>query len=112
MGHKVLRKHPDMVPMMIKPDKCFYSNLRPAAAEQARALLLTGKFAAPRQWSFSQLGQRLRANVGLEAKHAMFMVVAGHVIPPACTQLGQLYDEHKTADGVMEITVGVESTFG
>lgn len=112
MGHSVLRKYPGMVPMLIRPDGGLYARLPPDSVQRARDLLATGKFAAPKDWSFGQLGRRLRDEICVGPKHAMFMVVAGHVIPPASALLGQLYGEHQTADGVMEITVGLESVFG
>lgn len=112
-----LEKHPETVPVIVKPDTNFYRRLGTGVAERVRSHLEVTKYAPRRDWTVAQLMARLRQRIDLPPKYALFMFLpctAGdHVLPCNTALLGDLYEEHKSqTNGILYITLTIESTFG
>jgi len=54
----------------------------------------------------------LRVHIKMEPKQAIFMLVGTGVLPANSATVGEIYDEHKAADGRLYIHTRLENTFG
>lgn len=65
-----------------------------------------------RDKTVGELMMWLRVHIKMEPKQALFMLVGTGVLPANSATVGEIYDEHKAADGRLYIHTRIENTFG
>jgi GABA(A) receptor-associated protein len=98
-AERVLRKHPDRVPVLIE-------------SSTPSLVLDKHRYLVPRDLSVAQFMVVLRKRVKLAAEDALYVFVGGE-LPKPNTLFGSLYDSQcSEEDRLLYLTVALENTFG
>lgn len=100
-SYRIITKYPDRVPIICERQlTCNSINT-----------ISKKKYLVPNEYTCGQFIFIIRKQLKLTAESAIFLFVDGFI--PATTQtIGQLYIEHKDADGFLYINYASENTFG
>ena len=70
------------------------------------------KYLVPKDVSFGQLMYHIRKNIrNLTQQQALFFFCKKHLMQPS-TGMMDVYENHKSKDGFLYVTVAIENTFG
>ena len=97
LGTKLREKHPDRIPIIFIPKKDLP--------------LLKTKMLIPDNSTIAQVMTIVRKYIELKKCDGIFLFI-NDIIPTNTETICSLYDKHKTDEGVLEIVVSKESTFG
>ena len=97
LGIKLREKHPDRIPIIFEPKKDLP--------------LLKTKMLIPNDSTIAQVMTILRKYIELKKCDAIFLFV-NDIIPKNTETVGSLYQKYKNDEGLLEIVISKESTFG
>lgn len=97
---RMLSKHPDRVPLVVE-----------RAPNCKLPQIDRRKWLVPREITCGQWITILRRRISLTSRQGLFLLV-NNVMPITSHTMGQIYDDHKDASGLLMMTYTVESTFG
>jgi GABA(A) receptor-associated protein len=97
LGTKLREKYPDRIPIIFEP--------------KIDIDLSKTKMLISENCTVAQIITIIRKYVQLKKSEAMFLFVNG-IIPPNTESVGSLYQKHKNDDGILEIVLTKENTFG
>lgn len=100
MTRRVLAKYPDRIPFIIIPGKFV-----PELSEY--------KFLIERQKSVAHLLYIIRSRIQIHSEQYIYIVVGEEkVFPCTYTLMSDLYNDYKSIDGFLYVTVELENAFG
>lgn len=99
---RMRQKYPDRIPVWLESHE---------SADNALPPLDKKKFLVPVDFTLGQFIYVIRGRMKLKQEQALFLMVNNALVPNTST-LGQLYNEHKSQDGFLYLTVTAENTFG
>ena len=94
---KLLGKYPDRVPVMVQ------------SKVDAETQVL--KYMVPRDRTIAQMIVQLRKHIKMTPKQAVYLFV-NNTLPPNSATVGQVWEQHKNEDHVLNIVYSLENTFG
>ena len=97
LGIKLREKYPDRIPIIFEPKKDLQ--------------LIKTKMLIPSDSTIAQVMTIVRKYIKLKKCDALFLFI-NDIIPTNTETVGSLYTKHKNDEGVLEIVVSKESTFG
>jgi GABA(A) receptor-associated protein len=99
-SQEIINKYPGRIPIKIK--KSDLSNLPD---------LKKHKFLAYRTMIFGEFIYVIRKHIKVESHQAIFFF-ANNVLPPTSQYMGEIFDEHRCADGFLHLEYSGENVFG
>ena len=98
---RIINKYPDVVPTIIeRSDK--------ADVPKTKKTKLLPK----KTITVGQLIHKIREEVKIDHRQAIFLFVNNCDIPSTSSTLGEVYEQYKDKDGFLYITYATENTFG
>lgn len=97
--HRILRKHPNTVPVIVQLDS---KSLPP---------LDRVKYLVPKDLTVGQFMFVIRRRIKIQKEKALFLFCRKQ-LPKTSLLISELYNEQKDADGFLYISITEESTFG
>lgn len=99
-AERILTKYPDRIPIICEKDK----NSKIASTDKK-------KYLVPKDLTIGQFIYILRKRIAITPEQAIFLFV-NNVLPPVGTDIGTVYEEHKSEDLFLYFTFSGESVFG
>lgn len=99
---RVLRRHPGKIPVLLLRDK---------SCDPSLPVINKSKFLVPALFSVVEFIYSVRKWVKLRPEQAIFIYI-GYYIPATHLTMQEIYENHKSADGMLRITYSSENTFG
>lgn len=97
---RMLSKHPDRVPLIVE-----------RAPGSKLPQIDRRKWLVPRDMTMGQWMTVLRKRISISSSEGLFVFV-NNVLPTTSATVGQIYDDHKEATGLLLMTYTKQSTFG
>lgn len=99
---KVMKKHPDRIPIYIHRDPSSRADLPDIRRH---------KFLVPSYFTMSHILYIIRTWISVPSHQALFLFV-GHHQPSAHTSLKEIYETYKRPDQLLYVTYTTENAFG
>ncbi len=96
-------KYPDRIPILVTKA----TNTRAEIPDLDR-----NKFLVPYDYTMNSLMYVLRKRLPQLQPHQAIFVFVGHTLIPANEPLYNVYEQHRSPDGLLRITYALENTFG
>lgn len=98
---RILIKYPDRVPVIAEVHED--ADLPPLDRQ---------KYLVPCDLTAGQFTAIIRARIKLAPEEALYLFMAGKVLPPMSQLMSQVYKDNKDEDGFLYVLVNGEATFG
>lgn len=99
---RIMKKHPGRIPVYVSKA----SNTDTSLPDIQRR-----KFLIPQDFTMTHVYHTIRQWLKLRPEHAIFIFI-NNSIPPHHATLLELYEKHRSLDGLLRITYSSENTFG
>ena len=94
---KLLGKYPDRVPVMVQSK----------VDTEAQVL----KYMVPRDRTIAQMIVQLRKHIKMTPKQAIYLFI-NNTLPPNSATVGEIWEQHRNSENVLQIVYALENTFG
>ena len=94
---KLLGKYPDRVPVMVQ------------SKVDAETQVL--KYMVPRDRTIAQMIVQLRKHIKMTPKQAIYLFI-NNTLPPNSATVGEIWEQHRNSENVLQIVYALETTFG
>jgi GABA(A) receptor-associated protein len=99
---RIRKNYPDKIPIFIT---------KSSYAKDSLPEIRKKKFLVPCQFTMGEFVATIRRWLLLTPEQAIFIFIE-NTMPCTGSTIGQLYQEHKSPDGVLRVTYASENTFG
>ena len=99
---RIRKNHPDKIPIFIS--KSIHS-------KDSLPEIRKKKFLVPSQFSMGEFVATIRRWLLLTPEQAIFVFIE-NALPCISSTIGEIYEQHKSVDGVLRMTYASENTFG
>lgn len=99
---RIMKKHPGRVPVYVS---------KASQTDTSLPDIQRRKFLIPQDFTMAHVYHTIRQWLKLKPEHAIFIFI-NNSIPSHHATLLELYEKHRSPDGLLRITYSSENTFG
>jgi len=99
LSQEIMQRYPDRIPIICEP-------------KDTSLTIDKRKFLAPRDYKVGHFLLTLRRRISNINSNDALYIFSNNFIPPTGKNIGELYDEMKSKDGLLYLKFAKESTFG